>query len=137
MGQDVHMGFPHMWKTLWALITRPPDLATAVWLDVDVAMVHVALYMPLLLQLFSKQAGVGPNLFRLLLVHLLHAVIAVADVRGIPCKINTLSKSVVHLGCVFEAFNHFGPGSWITHLCRGLTTAATRGSCAYLQACTA
>ncbi len=82
----VHSGLPNMWKTLWALITRPPDLAVAVWLDVDVAMVHVALYMPLFLQLFSKQAGVGPNLFRLLFVHLLHAVIAVADVRGIPCR---------------------------------------------------
>ena len=86
MSPMVHSGLPNMWKTLWALITPPPDLAVAVWFDVDVAMVHVALYMPLLLQLFSKQAGVGPNLFRLLLVHLLHAVIAVADVRGIPCR---------------------------------------------------
>jgi len=75
-----------MWKTLWALITRPPDLAVAVWLDVDVAMVHVALYMPLCLQLFSKQAGVGPNLFRLLCVHLLDVVIAAADVRYVPCR---------------------------------------------------
>jgi len=81
----VHTGFPNMWKTLWALITPPPDLAVAVCLDVDVAMVHIALYMPLFLQLFSKQAGVGPNLFMLLFVHLFDAVIAVADVRGIPC----------------------------------------------------
>jgi len=75
-----------MRKTLWALITRPPDLAVAVWLDIDVAMVHIALYMPLFPQLFSKQAGVGPNLFMLLFVHLLDVVIAVADVRGIPCR---------------------------------------------------
>jgi len=72
-----------MWKTLWALITQPPHLALAVWLDVDVVMVHVAPYMPLFLQLFSKQAGVGPML---LSVHLLDAVIAVANVRGIACR---------------------------------------------------
>ena len=82
----VHNDLPYMWNTVWALITPPPDLTIAVWLDVDVAMVHVALYMPLLLQLFSKQAGVGPNLFRLSLVHLLHAVIAVANVRGFRCR---------------------------------------------------
>ena len=82
----MHMGFPNMWKTLWALIARPPHLAVAVRPDNIVAKVYVALHMPLCLQLLCKHAGVGPNLFRLLLVHLLHTVVAVADVRGIPCR---------------------------------------------------
>ena len=63
MGPMFHSGLPNMWKTVWALITRPPDLAIAARLNVDVAKVHVALYMPLGLplglQLFGKQAGVG------------------------------------------------------------------------------
>ena len=37
------MGFPNVWKTLWALITGPPGLAVAVWLDEDVTKVSVEL----------------------------------------------------------------------------------------------
>jgi len=50
------------------------------------AKVHVELFMPLFLQLVSKQADVGPRSFRLLLLQLLPAGIAVADVRGNLCR---------------------------------------------------
>jgi len=175
LGPVVHISFPNMWKTLWALITQPPHLVVAVRPDDTVAKVHVALYMPLCLQLFCKQADIGPNLFRLLFVHLLHAVIAVADVRGIPCKAawrqpqlsiqDERSKHMITSGVLcfesklsmyalqFDAARgrqmqkdiqhaqgisaHMScTGSGVTHLCRGLTTAANRGSCANLQACT-
>ena len=53
-------------------------------LDDTVAKVRVALRKPLCLQLLCKHADVGPILFRLVFVHFLHPVIAVADVRGIP-----------------------------------------------------
>ena len=32
-----------MWKTLWALITGPPGLAVAIWLDDNVTKVSVEL----------------------------------------------------------------------------------------------
>jgi len=72
-----------MWKTPWALITKPPHLVVAVRLDDSVAKMHVVLNMPLCLQLFCKQTDIGPNLVMLLFVH---PVIAVANVRGIPCR---------------------------------------------------
>ncbi len=50
-----------MWKTLWALITRPPHLAIAVGLDDNVTQVLVELVVPPSLQLFCKQAGVRAN----------------------------------------------------------------------------
>ncbi len=64
MGPFVHTGFPNMWKTLWALITRPPDLAVAGRPDENVAKVHVKIFMPLFLQLVSEQAGVWPAIKR-------------------------------------------------------------------------
>jgi len=75
-----------MWKTLRALITGPPDLAAGIWLDDNVTKVLVELFMPLSLQLFCKQADVGPTSLKLLLLRLLPARIAVADVRGNLCR---------------------------------------------------
>jgi len=43
---------------VWTLGTRPPDLAIAARPDENVAKVHVELFVPLFLQLISKQAGV-------------------------------------------------------------------------------
>ena len=57
-------------------------------LDQNMAKVPVQLFMPLLLQLVSKQAGVGPNLFMLLFLQLMlaFAVTASADARGYLCR---------------------------------------------------
>ncbi len=77
-----------MRKAIWTLVTPPPDLATAARPDEKVAKVHVQLFMPLFLQLVSKQADVGPNLFTLLFLQLMlaYAVIASADARGYLCR---------------------------------------------------
>jgi len=73
---------------VWTLGTRPPDLAIAARPDENVAKVHVELFVPLFLQLISKQAGVEPNLFTLPFLQLLlaYAVIAAADARGCLCS---------------------------------------------------
>ena len=49
-----------MRKAIWTLVTQPPDLATAVRLDQNMAKVSVQLFMPLSLQLFRKKADVRP-----------------------------------------------------------------------------
>ena len=73
---------------MWTLVTQPPDLAIAGRPDDNVAKVHVEPFMPLFLQLVSKQADVGPNLFSLLILPLMlaYAVIAAADARGYLCR---------------------------------------------------
>ena len=48
-----------MSKAVWTLVTRPPHLAIAARPDEDVAKVYVELFMPLFLQLVSKQTDVG------------------------------------------------------------------------------
>ena len=55
--------------------------------DENVAQVHVEPVMPLFLQLVSKQADVGPNLFTLLFLQplLAYSVTAAADARGCLC----------------------------------------------------
>ena len=68
-----------MWKTLWALITRPPHLAIAVGLDDNVTQVLVEVYMPLSLQLFCKQAGVRAPPILLLVLLLWFSLSAVID----------------------------------------------------------
>ena len=65
-----------MWKALWALITRPTDLAVPVGRDQKMAKVFVQLVMPLSLQLFCKQAGVGANPILLLVLLLWYTVTA-------------------------------------------------------------
>ena len=62
---------PDVWKAVWTLVTRPPDLALAARPDENVVDVHVELVMPLFLQLVSKQAGIVPliKLLALLLWH--------------------------------------------------------------------
>jgi len=56
--------------------------------DENAAQVHIQLLKPLFLQVVSKQADVGPNLFTLLLLQLLlaYAVTAAADARGYLCR---------------------------------------------------
>ena len=49
-----------MRKAIWTLVTEPPDLATAVRLDQNMAKVSVQLFMPLSLQLSRKKADVRP-----------------------------------------------------------------------------
>ncbi len=77
-----------MRKAIWTLVTQPPDLAIAARPDENVAKVHVEPIMPLFLQLVSKQADLGPNLFTLPFVQLLLAcsVIAAADATGYLCR---------------------------------------------------
>ena len=54
-------------------------------LDENVAKVHIQLFMPLFLQLVSKQAGIG-TLVKLLALLLWHTVSATAIVIGMPCR---------------------------------------------------
>jgi len=82
-----------MWKTLWALITRPPDLAVAVWLDENVTKVSVELFMPLSLQLFCKQAGVGANPILLLVLLLWYTVSAATNAICMACRSACMYKS--------------------------------------------
>ena len=39
-----------MWKAIWTLVTRPPDLTMAGRPDENVAKVHIQLFMPLFLR---------------------------------------------------------------------------------------
>ena len=68
------------------MVTRPPDLAIAARPDENVAKVHVEFFVPLFLQLISKQAGIWA--LQALLLRL--AVIATADsiygYIGMACK---------------------------------------------------
>jgi len=82
-----------MWKTLWALITRPPDLAVAVWLDENITKVSVELFMPLSLQLFCKQAGVGANPILLLVLLLWYTVTAATNAICMACRSACMYKS--------------------------------------------
>ena len=75
-----------MWKAVWTLVTRPPDLAFAARPDENVAQVHVEPVMPLCLQLVSKQAGIGP-LIKLLALLLRHTFSVTANVISVPCMI--------------------------------------------------
>jgi hypothetical protein len=56
--------------------------------DENIAKEHVVPVMPLFLQLVSKQADVGPDLFTLLFLQLLlaYSVTAAADARGYLCR---------------------------------------------------
>jgi len=81
-----YSGLPNVRKAIWALITCPPHLTTAVRPDDAAAKVYVALVVPLSLQLFCKQADVGPKAFRLFLLRLSLAGIAVANERGSLCR---------------------------------------------------
>ncbi len=85
-----------MRKAVWTLVTRPPDLAIAARPDENIAKVHVEFFMPLFLQVISKQADVGPNLFTLLFLQLMlvYAVIAAADARGYLCSHSQKSTSI-------------------------------------------
>ena len=76
-----------MRKAIWTLVTQPTDLAIAVRPDENIAEGRVVPVMPLFLQLVSKQADVGPNLFTLLFLQLLlaYSVTAAADARGCLC----------------------------------------------------
>ena len=82
MGPASNSHLPDVWKAIWTLVTRPLDLAIAARRDENVAKVHVELFVPLFLQLISKQAGIGP--LQALLLRL--AVIATADSIGMACK---------------------------------------------------
>ena len=95
MAPVVHTGFPNMWKTLWALITRPPDLAVAVWLDENITKVSVELFMPLSLQLFCKQAGVGANPVLLLVLLLWSTVSAAISAIRMPCRSACMHESAL------------------------------------------
>ncbi len=88
-----------MWKADWTLITPPPHLAIAARPDENVAKVHVQLFMPLFLQLFSKQAAVGPNLTMLLLLQLMlaYAVIAAAGARGYLCRPKCMCQNLTSI----------------------------------------
>ena len=79
------MGFPNMRKTVWTLLTQPPDLAIAARPDENVAQVLVEPVMPLFLQLISKQAGIR-TVVKLLALLLRHTVSATANVTGMPCR---------------------------------------------------
>ncbi len=74
-----------MIKAIWTLVTGPPDLAIAARPDENVAQVHVDLFMPLVLQLVSKQADVGSSI-KLKALLLWHIVSATAVVTGMPCR---------------------------------------------------
>jgi len=74
-----------MRKAIWTLVARPPDLAITARPDENVAEVHVELFMPLSLQLVSKQAGIGP-LIRLLALLLWHTVTATVNSIGMACR---------------------------------------------------
>ena len=74
---------PDVWKALWTLVARPPDLAIAARPDENVAKVHVEPVMPLLLQLVSKQASIGP-LVKLLALALWHTVRASGHATSVP-----------------------------------------------------
>jgi len=73
-------------KAIWTLITWPPHLATAARLDDNIAKVGVELFMPLSLQLFWKQADVGPKLDMLLALLLWFAISAATDATSMPCN---------------------------------------------------
>ncbi len=77
---------------VWTLGTRPPDLAIAAGPDENVAQVHVELFMPLFLQLVSKQADVGPAI-KLPALLLWHTVSATANAIGLPCRSKASDKS--------------------------------------------
>ncbi len=70
---------------VWTLVTRPSDLALAARPEENVAQVHVELFMPLFLQLISKQAGVGP-LIKLLALLLWQTVRATGNSIGMACR---------------------------------------------------
>jgi len=82
-----------MWKALWALITRPPDLAVAVGRHQKMAKVFVQLFMPLFLQLFCKQAGVGANPILLLVLLLWYTVTAATNAICMACRSACMYKS--------------------------------------------
>ena len=84
---------PDVWKALWTLVARPPDLAIAARPDENVAKVHVEPVMPLLLQLVSKQASIGP-LVKLLALLLRHTFSMTVASIGMACR------SVCMCGCL-------------------------------------
>jgi len=86
----VDSSLPDMRKAIWALITGPPHLTMAVRLDHNVANMHVELFMPLFLQLASKQAGVGLSLPAVLLWH---TVSATFNSIGMPCTSACMRES--------------------------------------------
>ncbi len=91
----LNSSLPDVWKAVRTLVTRPPDLAIAARPDDSVAKVHVELFMPLFLQLFSKQAGIGPlvKLLALLLWHTDTATVGMACRSACTCKCYSAFKS--------------------------------------------
>ena len=81
----VNSSLPDMRNAIWTLVTRLTDLAIAGRPDENVAQVHVALFMPLFLQLISKQARVGPAA-KLQSLLLCHTVSSGTTAIGTPCK---------------------------------------------------
>ena len=71
--------------------------------DENAAQVHIQLLKPLFLQVVSKQADVGLNLFTLLLLQLMlayaviAAVIAAADARGYLCRPNHVRHKLTNI----------------------------------------
>jgi len=72
-------------KAIWTLVTQPPDLAIAARPDDNVAQAHIQLFMPLFLQLVSKQADVRP-VIRLQALLLWYNVSATANAISVPCR---------------------------------------------------
>ena len=71
--------------------------------DENAAQVHIQLLKPLFLQVVSKQADVGLNLFTLLLLQLMlayaviAAVIAAADARGYLCRPERMRRKLTSI----------------------------------------
>ena len=57
-GPLVNSCFPAVQMAIWALLTYPPDLPVAVWLDVNRTEVGIGSMVPLLLKSWSNSAGV-------------------------------------------------------------------------------
>ena len=74
-----------MRKAIWTLVTQPPDLATAVRLDQNMAKVSVQLFMPLSLQLSRKKADVRPAI-KLRALLLWRSVDVTVDRIGMACR---------------------------------------------------
>jgi hypothetical protein len=86
LGPALDSSLPDVRKAIWTLVTPPPDLAIAARPDEHAAKVHVELFMPLFLQLVSKEAGSGP-LGKLLALALWNTVSASGHATCLPCRL--------------------------------------------------
>ncbi len=68
----------------------------AVRLDHNVAKVSIEPSMPLSLQLFSKQANIGPYLIRLPILLLWYTVSAAINAIGMPCRSDCMNDPSQH-----------------------------------------